>query len=102
MAAYLIVDVGPVHDESVYAAYRSRVPASLAAAGGRYLARGGAVEVLEGDWSPDRVIVVRFETPEGARRWWSSAEYAELKDMRRASTTTRMIVVDGVRDGETS
>ena len=99
MAAYLIVDVGPVHDEAAYGAYRSRVSATIAAAGGRYLARGGAIEVLEGEWRPKRVIVVRFESAQAARHWWASREYAELKAMRQASTTTRMVVVDGVPEG---
>ena len=102
MAAYLIVDVGPVHDETIYAAYRSRVPASIVGAGGSYLARGGAVEILEGDWSPKRVVVVRFDSVEAARRWWSSGEYAELKDMRQASTTTRMVLVEGVPERQAS
>ena len=100
MAAYLIVEVGPVRDEAAYAAYRSQVPASVARAGGRYLARGGTVEVLEGDWSPERVVVVRFDSRAAARRWWVSHEYAELKALRQASVASRMVVVDGVPDGE--
>lgn len=99
MAAYLIVDVGPIHDEEVYAAY-SRVPGCIAEAGGRNLARGGAVEILEGDWSPKRVVVVRSDSVGAARRWWSSKEYFVLKPMRQASTTTRMVVVEGIPDGE--
>lgn len=98
MAAYLIADITNIKDEETYAAYRSRVSPGLKAAGGRYLVRGGPVEVLEGDWSPGRIVVVRFDSAEEARRWWDSPEYAELKRMRQSSTATNMILVPGVED----
>lgn len=96
MAAYLIVDVASIHDEKTYAAYRSRVSSELLRAGGRYLARGGPVDVLEGDWRPGRIVVVRFDSREAAQRWWASPEYADLRQMRQASTRTNMIVVEGL------
>jgi uncharacterized protein (DUF1330 family) len=98
MAAYLIADIAAVHDEEGYAAYRSRVSPGLLMAGGRYLARGGLVDVLEGDWRPGRVVLVRFDSREAARRWWASPEYAELRRMRLASTRTNMIVVEGLAE----
>jgi uncharacterized protein (DUF1330 family) len=100
MAAYLIVDIAHVHDPATYAAYREDVSRGLLAAGGRYLVRGGALEVLEGDWRPGRLVVVRFDTSADARSWWASTEYARLKDMRQASTTTHMVLVDGVSEAE--
>ncbi len=96
MAAYLIVDVTEIRDERTYAEYRSQVAGGIRQAGGRYLARGGAIEVLEGDWRRQRIVVVRFESPAAARAWWTSSEYADLKRMRMASTKANMIVVDGV------
>ena len=98
MPAYLIVDITNIKDEKTYAAYRSRVSPGLEAAGGKYLVRGGPVEVLEGDWSPGRVVVVRFGSMDEARRWWHSPEYAEPKQMRQASTATNMILVPGVEN----
>src|SRR5262245_42415105 len=100
MAAYLIVDIAKIHDERVYARYRQDVSPGLVAAGGRYLARGGAVEVLEGSWRPGRLVLVRFDSAEAARRWWASSEYAELRQMRQDSTATNMILVEGVDDAE--
>jgi uncharacterized protein (DUF1330 family) len=102
MAAYLIVDITDVRDEKAYASYRSAVPGSLAAAGGRYLVRGGPIDVLEGDWQPGRIVVVRFESAAAACRWWGSPEYAELKRLRQASTTANMILVDGIPEGSVS
>jgi uncharacterized protein (DUF1330 family) len=100
MAAYLLIDVANVHDSARYADYRARVSAGLEAAGGEYLVRGGAVEVLEGDWHPGRVVIVRFDSAEDARRWWSSADYAALREQRQAATTTHLVLVEGVPEGE--
>jgi uncharacterized protein (DUF1330 family) len=100
MAAYLIVDIAKIHDERVYARYREHVSSGLVAAGGRYLARGGAVDVLEGSWRPGRLVLVRFDSPEAARRWWASSDYAELRQMRQDSTTTNMVLVEGIGEAE--
>jgi uncharacterized protein (DUF1330 family) len=99
MAAYLIVDIAAIHDDRTYASYREQVSAGLAAAGGRYLVRGGVSESLEGDWRPGRIVVVRFDSMEAARRWWASADYEHLKQLRQTSTTTHMIIVEGLTDG---
>jgi uncharacterized protein (DUF1330 family) len=95
MAAYIIVDV-VIEDAEAYERYRARVPATLAAYGGRFLVRGGATETLEGNWSPRRLVVLEFDDVERARAWWSSAEYAEPKRLRQAASITNMVVVAGV------
>jgi len=95
MAAYLVVDITHIHDERSYALYRSQVSPGLEAAGGTYLARGGSVEVLEGEWSPGRVVIVRFDSIEAAHRWWKSPDYESLKRLRQTSTSTNMILVAG-------
>lgn len=102
MSAYLIVDIAGIQDEQTYARYRQQVSPALSAAGGRYLARGGAIEVLEGDWQPKRIVLVRFDSAAAARGWWASKDYAALKHMRQASTTTNMIVVQGAAEAEQS
>jgi uncharacterized protein (DUF1330 family) len=78
LAAFLIVEINGVRDEAAYARYRGEVSANLAAAGGQYLVRGGEVEVLEGDWRPGRMVVLRFDSMKAARDWWNSPAYAEL------------------------
>jgi uncharacterized protein (DUF1330 family) len=95
LAAFLIIEI-VVNDPEVYAGYRKAVSSNLAAAAGTYLVRGGKVEVLEGNWHPDRMVVVRFDSADEARRWWNSPGYAELKAMRQRSAKTNMILVEGV------
>ncbi len=73
-------------------------PPTLATFGGGYLARSGAVTILEGAWAPSRVVVVRFSSVEQAVRWWESADYEEPKRLRQLGTVTNMIVVDGVTE----
>ena len=98
MAAYLVVDITAIHDEQTYARYRSQVSSGLEAAGGRYLVRGGDVEVIEGDWRPGRMVIVRFDSMEAAQRWWASPEYEPLRQLRQTSASTNMVLVQGLPD----
>lgn len=96
MAAYLIVDVVDIRNPALYEQYKKQVSPGLATAGGEYLARGGAIDVLEGQWQPHRLIVVRFDSSEAARRWWASNGYEPLRQMRQDSTDCNMLIVEGV------
>ena len=95
MPAYVIADV-EVTDAAVYETYRQQVPASIAAHGGRYLARGGATEVLEGSWSPKRCVILEFPGMAEFRAWWDSPEYQRLRAIREASTNSKLIVTEGL------
>ena len=95
MAAYVIVDVR-VTDPVKFEEYKKLVPATIAAFGGKYLARGGRAEMLEGGWDPERVVILEFPTLERAREWWASEAYRQPKAMRQRCATTRMIVVESV------
>ena len=94
MSAYLVVEV-EVRDAGRYEDYKRMVPPTLAAYGGKFLVRGGAVETLEGEWSPKRMVIVEFPSAERARAWWASTEYAEAKALRQATADTQMILVEG-------
>ena len=94
MAAYVIVEI-EIHDPEKYDAYKRVVPPTLEAYGGRFVVRGGAAERLEGDWEPNRIVVLEFESVERAKTWWASEEYRIPKEMRQAASSARMIVVDG-------
>jgi uncharacterized protein (DUF1330 family) len=95
MAAYIVVEV-EVHDAEKYEKYKGMVPPSLVPYGGRFIARGGEVETLEGEWSPKRLVIVEFPSAEQAKAWWASEEYAEAKALRQATARTQMVVVAGV------
>ena len=95
MTAYVIVDVD-VLDPERYEKYKALAPPAIVAHGGRYLARGGRTEVLEGAWSPKRAVILEFPSLEQAKAWWASVEYAEGKALRQACARTNMIVVEGI------
>jgi uncharacterized protein (DUF1330 family) len=101
MPAYILVEVH-VKDSERYADYRTMVPASLEAYGGKFLVRGGTVENLEGDWQPSRFVVLAFDSVEQAKRWWNSDEYREARDLRQATADTKMIVVEGIDESRAS
>jgi uncharacterized protein (DUF1330 family) len=101
MAAYVIVEID-IHDPESYPRYMALVPASIAAYGGRYLARGGKVDTLEGDWTPPRIVILEFPSTERAHAWWSAPEYAHVKALRQTSARSKMIVVEGFADSPRS
>ncbi|MDP9439985.1 MAG: DUF1330 domain-containing protein [Actinomycetota bacterium] len=95
MAAYAVVNVR-VTDPVRYEEYRSEAPATIASYGGRYLARGGALETLEGEWDPERLVVLEFESMARLREWYDSPEYAPLKRLRQEAAVTQFVVVEGL------
>jgi uncharacterized protein (DUF1330 family) len=95
MSAYIISDV-TIRDSEAMQIYRTRAAASIARYGGRYLARGGAVSLLEGDWTPQTIIVVEFPDVEQARTWYRSPEYASALAMRDEALSRNLILVEGV------
>jgi uncharacterized protein (DUF1330 family) len=101
MAVYLISDVGPVAPESAEAwkAYLERAPVTIAKYGGRYLARGGAIQVIEGSWSPQAIVLVEFPDSAAVASWHSSPEYAEALRIRGTALQRNMISVEGTSDG---
>ncbi len=95
MAAYVIVDID-IKDPALYPGYMEKAPASIAAYGGRYLARGGKTEKLEGDWTPKRLVILQFDTLEQAKRWLESPEYAPARAVRHKAAQSNMVVIEGV------
>jgi uncharacterized protein (DUF1330 family) len=95
MPAYVVIDI-EVNDPAAYEDYKRLAPPAIAAYGGRYLARGGRTETLEGDWSPKRLVILEFDSIERARAWWASEEYREAKELRQRCASARMVVVEGL------
>ena len=96
MPAYIVVHVEVTDPQTFARDYAPGVPATVEKYGGRYLARGGDMEVLEGDWAPHRVVISEFPTVEQAKAWWASDEYRELKGVRHRTARSNMVVVQGV------
>ena len=95
MPAYLISQID-VHDPQGYEEYRKLVGASLAKYGGKFIVRGGNIDVLEGNWKPKRIVVCEFESAARAREWYQSPEYKPAMNVRQKTARAQIIVVDGL------
>lgn len=95
MPAYVFANIR-VDDPIAYQKYIQTVPGTIEKYGGRYLARGGRVEVLEGDIQPGRTIILEFPTFEDAQRWYDSPEYCSAKEVRHCCARAELVIVDGV------
>ena len=95
MPAYVIVETD-IHDPEQYEQYKAAAPGAVAAGGGHFLVRGGELSVLEGDWTPKRLVVLEFEDLEAAKRWYDSPSYQEAIRLREGAADLRMVAVEGV------
>ena len=95
MSAYVIASV-TVKDPVRYEDYRRLVTPTLEKYGGRFIARGGRIDVLEGDWHPNRLVVIEFPSVDAARAWWRSPEYSEAKAIRQATSEGTLLILEGV------
>jgi uncharacterized protein (DUF1330 family) len=95
MAAYLMVDI-EVTNPQQFEEYRKLAPAAIAKYGGRYIIRGGAYEALEGEWRPQRLVIVEFDSMEKAKAFYTSPEYSTAIKVRAGAATFNMLLVQGV------
>jgi uncharacterized protein (DUF1330 family) len=95
MAVYAVVNIR-ITDPDRYAEYRAQAPPTIARYGGTYLARGGRVEVLEGEWDPQRLVILEFESMERFNEWYNSPEYAPLKQVRGEAAVSDFVVIEGL------
>lgn len=95
MPAYVIAEL-EVTDPAGFEEYRKAVPATIAAHGGKYLARGGTVETVEGDRGPGRIAILQFDSMAQAKKWYESPEYGPLLEMRKNTTISKVVFVEGL------
>lgn len=95
MSVYVIFDV-KIHDPETYVDYKNLAPPAVAQYGGKYLARGGQTEILEGDWQPGRIVILEFPSAALAKAWLESPEYAPARKLRHTAAETKMISVEGI------
>ena len=94
MAAYIIVEY-VITDYTAFSEFSKRTAAAVEAHGGRYLVRG-EVEVLDGDWTPERMVIVEFDDGDAARAWMDSPAYRELRVLRQKATKASVVFTEGV------
>ena len=99
MSVYLIAMIR-VDDPETYKKYTSQTPAILKKYGGRFLARAGEIETIEGEPFHDRLVIVEFSTKQALHEWYASPEYRAVLKYRKASSQGRILVIEGVTDTE--
>ena len=93
---YVIVEM-QISDPEQYKLYMAEAPATVKAAGGEYLVRGGRSEVLEGAWQPARLAMLKFPSYDAAKAWYDGEQYRAARSIRSGATTHfNMVVVEGV------
>jgi len=95
-AGYVVVEM-KISDPERYKEYMAAAPATIAAAGGEYLVRGGKSERLEGGWNPVRVAILKFPSYEQAKAWYEGEQYRQARARRAGATDFfNAILVEGV------
>ena len=95
MPAYMIADIN-MKDPAAYERYKAEVPALIRRHGGEYLVRGGAHEVLEGDWQPTRLVIFRFPDRAAIHAFMNDPDYQPLKALRKQCAESDIVAVDGL------
>jgi len=95
MAVYVIVDM-EISDPAAFAAYRAAVPAMVRKHGGEYLVRGGAAEVIEGDWRPGRLVIFRFPDRAAVHAFFGDPDYQPFRELRQRASSADIVMVDGL------
>ena len=93
--AYVIAQA-TVRDPEQYEGYMALAGAAVARYGGKYVVRGGATHLLEGDWAPPRLVILEFESVEQAKRFYDSPEYRAARERRHGAALMNMLVVEGL------
>ena len=94
MVAYVINDM-EVTDPKLLDEYKKLSPATVAQYGGRFLARGGRTETVEGAWAPKRLVILEFPSFDQAKAWVNSAEYAPARRLRQRGSRSNIVIVEG-------
>jgi len=94
MTAYVVIDI-KVADPAKMQEYRDLSTIAVSRHGGRYLARGGKTEVIEGDWQPERLVIIEFPSLQAAHSFYDSPEYVAARKARAGAAHFDMLVIEG-------
>ncbi|MDE0321577.1 MAG: DUF1330 domain-containing protein [Acidimicrobiaceae bacterium] len=95
MQGYVIID-SEVVDAQRLPEFVQKVSEAVAAHGGRFLVRGGQVEAIHGNWTPQRLVIIEFESFDRAREFAASTEYAAVEEVREQAITSNVVMVEGI------
>lgn len=95
MKAYVIY-LGDILDSARYQIYKENAAPNIAAAGGKYVVRGGDTELLEGQLPATRTVILEFQSRQAALAWYHSDEYSEIKKLREGAAQASIYIVDGL------
>lgn len=95
MPVYMVIEAKEVMDKNKYIEYIKQVPPIVEKFGGKYLARGGKVTVVSGDWNPARVIIIEFASTDKFNAWWNSPEYRLVAPLREQSAKVNAVIIEG-------
>jgi len=95
MSALVLVEVS-IHNPDLYEEYKTHTLATIQKFGGRFVVRGAKTESLEGDWNPERLVILEFPSVQIAKDWWASPEYTLAKEIRYQAANSKMLVVESV------
>ena len=94
-SAYIIANV-TVNNPAAYEEYRRLSSIAMQAHGAEVCVRGGKIDVLEGDWTPSRIVILKFPSTEKARAFSDSVEYGAARKAREGIAVMRMVMVEGL------
>lgn len=94
MAAYVVANI-EVFDPAGYEEYKNGIAATVSQYGGRFLTRGGATEVLEGEWAPKRLVMIEFPSMAQLKQWYHSAENRPFIAIRNRCAKSSLVAVEG-------
>ena len=94
MPTYVVGDIH-ITDPAAFQSHVPRAMATIARFGGRVIAGGGKIDLLEGDPMPERIFIVEFLTADAARRWYQSDDYQEALKVRLSASHGRVFLIEG-------
>lgn len=95
MAAYVILDL-KVLDKHKLQEYKNIAPEIIKKHNGKIIVRGGESKKVEGNWEPNRIVMIEFPSYEIANTWWNSDEYKKASELRKKGALSNIVIIDGI------
>ena len=93
-SSYVVIDTEVV-DQEAFSEFFREIGDAVSANGGTFLVRSADIDVIEGDWSPQRIAIMAFDSDDGATKFIRSSEYAAIQELRHRTVRSKVVVVEG-------